>query len=521
MASKPLTPNPNDAGSTINTDPSVSGENAYYIEDYYVNHGTIENSGSTITVLKHYQSFLINDGVINNDYNAELHNICTLNNYYDGTIDNNGLIENNIGAEEFWNDGHLNNYAAGRLVNNDSLLNSGKLINYGTIDNNSAWSDGSAGEHNIGGGLIRNQGTLSNSGTINNSNLIEVRPLGVLNNLGGLINNKGTLGTWAYGFIYINDAGAIINEQLGVLTNAGMIQNDGVINNTMSSQGPKAFVNNGLLSGNGSIRGAWTDHGTIKPGNSAGGMLIDGHYYKKGGSKEIELGGSYSGDGDRTSTEFDWIEITADLELSGELDVLLIDGFRLSAGDSFVITKVDGDLSGQYDGLDEGESLGRFKSDNGGTLDLFVTYQGGDGNDIELYTKSFFGVLPDSLSEPRMLGINEEDSLTGTSADEVIFGGSGDDQVAGGNGNDWIKGGYGDDTLKGERGADAYVLSSGNDVIDGFSFAENDRISVGDGVNLFFEQARDDLLIRGDGIETRLLDVDKGEFLAAELIILA
>ena len=58
-------------------------------------------------------------------------------------------------------------------------------------------------------------------------------------------------------------------------------------------------------------------------------------------------------------------------------------------------------------------------------------------------------------------------------------------------------------------------------MIDGFSFAENDRISVGDGVNLFFEQARDDLLIRGDGIETRLLDVDKGEFLAAELIILA
>ncbi|WP_156486142.1 hypothetical protein [Prochlorococcus sp. MIT 1306] len=81
MASKPLTPNPNDAGSTINTDPSVSGENAYYIEDCYVNHGTIENSGSTITVLKHYQSFLINDGAINNDCNAELHNICTLNNY--------------------------------------------------------------------------------------------------------------------------------------------------------------------------------------------------------------------------------------------------------------------------------------------------------------------------------------------------------------------------------------------------------------------------------------------------------
>ena len=61
------------------------------------------------------------------------------------------------------------------------------------------------------------------------------------------------------------------------------------------------------------------------------------------------------------------------MQLAGDLDVSLIDGFELSAGDSFVITKVDGDLSGQYDGLNEGDSVGRFKSENGDTLDLFVT----------------------------------------------------------------------------------------------------------------------------------------------------
>ncbi len=85
------------------------------------------------------------------------------------------------------------------------------------------------------------------------------------------------------------------------------------------------------------------------------------------------------------------------MQLTGDLDVSLIDGFKLSAGDSFVITKVDGDLSGQHDGLNEGYSVGRFKSDNGGTLEFFITYQGGDDNDIELYTKSVFGVLPKSL----------------------------------------------------------------------------------------------------------------------------
>ncbi|KZR81716.1 hypothetical protein PMIT1342_01057 [Prochlorococcus marinus str. MIT 1342] len=53
MASKPLAPHPNHAGSTINTDPSVSVKNAYCIDDCYVNHATIEHSGSRITILKH------------------------------------------------------------------------------------------------------------------------------------------------------------------------------------------------------------------------------------------------------------------------------------------------------------------------------------------------------------------------------------------------------------------------------------------------------------------------------------
>ena len=52
------------------------------------------------------------------------------------------------------------------------------------------------------------------------------------------------------------------------------------------------------------------------------------------------------------ATKHDWIKITGNLELKEDLDVSLIDDFTLSTDDSFVITKVDGDLSGQYDGLD-------------------------------------------------------------------------------------------------------------------------------------------------------------------------
>ncbi|KGG26604.1 MULTISPECIES: calcium-binding protein [unclassified Prochlorococcus] len=226
-------------------------------------------------------------------------------------------------------------------------------------------------------------------------------------------------------------------------------------------------------------------------------------------------------------TKHDWIEIKSDLKLAGEAKVKILNHFKLSAGDSFVITEVDGDLTSEYDGLNEGDSAGRFKSEHGGRLDLFVTYQGGDGNDIELYTKPFFGVLPDSLSETRIIGSDADDSLTGTSADEVIFGangndvllgGGGDDQVTGGNGDDKLDGGLEDDTLKGDCGADNYILSSGENIYESFSIDENDQAVVGKGVDLSFRQVGDNLLIKGVAIHSTLLDVDKNNFLAADYI---
>ncbi|KZR67931.1 calcium-binding protein [Prochlorococcus sp. MIT 1303] len=394
-----------------------------------------------------------------------------------GILNNGGILRNNGGSLGISHGSSLSNNDGGKLINDGSLVNYGNLLN------------------NQGGMLTHSSGTIENNGILSNSGVFNINTGCNLDNLTNYLTNERT----------------------------GTITNDGHITTLWF-----VFTNYGLIQGTGHTGGDIVNHGTINGGKSVGGYLIDGNLYQRDGSlKLIELGGTYHGDGDRTATEHDWIEITGNLELAGKLDVSLIDGFKLSGGDSFVITKVDGDLSGQYDGLDEGDSVGRFKSDNGGTLDLFVTYQGGDGNDIELYTKSAFGVLPNSLSDTRIIGSDEEDSLTGTNAhevmhggngDDVLLGGGGDDQVTGGNGNDKLYGGLGDDTLKGDRGADTYKLSSGNDVIDGFSFAENDRISVADGVDLSFKQVGDDLLLTADGIHTTLLDVDKGEFLAADVI---
>ncbi|WP_413314593.1 MULTISPECIES: calcium-binding protein [unclassified Prochlorococcus] len=488
---KQISPNPNPAGNYL--------PHSLPIDDPYIDY---------VNDIDY-----INDGVI---YCTNFQN----NNTAGASFTNNGHL--NLGSSfnvdsslVSWapftiaKDGQLWAHPESKIINYNAMTVSGKGLNPNIYIAQScsffnSWVQEGPPEERLMKGILCNSGSITNEGTLTNEE-------------SATIDNK---------------PGALIANQIGDITryaseliNNGTLNNDGTIDNT----GGGSFINTstGTYSGSGQILGSWTDHGVVKAGNSAGGMFVDGHYYKKGGSKEIELGGIYHGDGDRTATEHDWIEITGDLELAGNLDVSLIDGFKLSAGDSFVITKVDGDLSGEYDGLDEGDSVGRFKSEKGGKLDLFLTYEGGDGNDIELYTKSFFSVLPDSLRDPRIIGSDDKDSLTGTSADEVIFGGSdddvllggaGDDQVTGGNGNDKLDGGLGDDTLKGDRGADDYILSSGEDIYESFSIDENDQVVVGEGVDLSFQQVGDNLLIKGIAIHTTLLDVDKDEFLAADCI---
>ncbi len=110
-------------------------------------------------------------------------------------------------------------------------------------------------------------------------------------------------------------------------------------------------------------------------------LTIDGDYFKVDGGKEIQLGGLFDGDGDNALAEFDRIDVTGNLELTGTLDVKLIDDFELQPGHVFNFLRVGGVLSGQYDGLSEGELVGNF-----GGQDLFITYGGGDGNDVALFT---------------------------------------------------------------------------------------------------------------------------------------
>ena len=194
------------------------------------------------------------------------------------------------------------------------------------------------------------------------------------------------------GDIEINNSGRLTNYDGGRLDNSGWLTNEGTLNNnnfgTLNNNGTidttgGTFTNNGTLNGTGHIIGSYTDHGQTKPGNSAGVLTIDGDYFKVEGSKEIELGGLFDGGGDKSLTDHDWLDVTGNVDLVGTLDVKLIDGFKLHRGNVFNFLRVGGTLTGQYDGLGEGDLVRNF-----GGQDLFITYGGGDGNDVALFTNA-------------------------------------------------------------------------------------------------------------------------------------
>ena len=292
----------------------------------------------------------------------------TLENGTGGTLSNDGIMTNN-GTLTFRTGSTFDN-TGGKLTNA-----SGRIESY--IDDYYFALADSSNANFVGGTVNLESGTTF-------ANYANMTATGNLNNAAGMTLENGTGGTLTNNGTLTND-GALVNE--GILFNHGTLDNslEGTLTNngTIDMFWVGEFTNNGTLNGSGTIIGRYTDHGQTKPGNSAGVMTIDGDYFKVEGSKEIELGGLFDGDGDKALTEHDWLEVTGDAELSGTLDVKLIDGFDLDRGNVFNFLRVGGILSGQYDGLSEGDLVGNF-----GGQDLFITYRGGDGNDVALFTNA-------------------------------------------------------------------------------------------------------------------------------------
>ncbi len=367
--------------------------------------GTLEN---TIGGHIHVQSGnLMLDGSVNNkglitvDSNAgmiigELSGLDFNND--GGTINNSGGIISAV--DNFFMKSGLNHLSGSRYVNQalisvdaqttlnieqnfdnqDQLTSDGEIFLKGYLKNSSNYNQSGVIETNSNSsfyvdGTFENDSSLQNSGMIEgNGEIKNASAADIKNNSGASISNNKT---------FEND-GSIINDgDLSNLSGANLI-NNGVINTTKGR-----FTNNGTLSGTGKIIGHVNDSGTLSTGNSTGGFTIEGNHYKSGGTTLIELGGTSDGKLDPNESEFDWHHVTGDKIINGgSLEVDLTDDFKLSKGLEFIISRIDGQLIGNYQGLEEGASVGRFESIYGGSMDLRISYRGGDGNDISLYTDS-------------------------------------------------------------------------------------------------------------------------------------
>lgn len=120
------------------------------------------------------------------------------------------------------------------------------------------------------------------------------------------------------------------------------------------------------------------NQGTMKLGDSFGHATIERFTQQVTGTLEIQLGGTSAG-------EFDALHVLGDAQLVGDLAVSLPIGFSLEGGQRFTIVEVDGNQIGEFDGLTEGALVGSFGEE------LFITYTGGDGNDVVLFTAGLPG----------------------------------------------------------------------------------------------------------------------------------
>ncbi len=416
-----ISPNPNPSGNKI----FVYGNRQN--NEVFANHGQIEiNVASTLTnwntlnnesggLVKFFSGTLVNEtGALIN-----LKNGSTYDGINSGTLINRGSISTGntaiLNISQFDNTGNFTNH--GQYNANGTQTNDGSITNYGslnykavTTNTNTYVNHGTVfSDFSLSSYSFTNQGNLTNHGTWNIENAVTNNQQQIDNYGSWTVesswNNTGTFrnfDTVNFDVSSRND-GTFINEVAatteltGIFENYGSIQNEGALSGTtamLRSHGDitnngvidtaSLFFVEGTLDGTGTIQGDLVaDSNTIvAPGNSAGVITIGGDVPTFYGTLEIELGGDFDGGGDKSLSEFDWLDIAGDLALNpgAILDVQFINGFEIQGTQSFKIVDVAGSLSGQFSGLGEGDLVGTFAD-----TDLFISYQGGDGNDIVLF----------------------------------------------------------------------------------------------------------------------------------------
>jgi len=338
------------------------GGASFQHEGTLTNTGTIQNqAGGTFGMA----------GLLQNLGGAIFQNSGSIEN--SGTIENAGLLQN-LGGASFQNNGTLQNLTGGLLQN----LGGASFQNAGTIENQLGGVFGNAGLlQNLGGASFQNVGTLNNllggvvnnHGSFTNSSNHTVNNDGVFNVHGELNNTEtGVFNNNAAGELAIHDSGWFINQgqvnNSGVIANAGnveigaggfisgpgsYVQSDGMTWVDGSLSGASVHINGGVLAGNGSVVSASAillgDTAVLQPGGdyAAGKLSLDGDVeFSNVSILSMDVLGNQQGIG------YDWLAVTGDVSLSGEL-ILTFD-YALQQGEVFtLLSSSDGIVSGRFD----------------------------------------------------------------------------------------------------------------------------------------------------------------------------
>ncbi len=234
---------------------------------------------------------------------------------------------------------------------------SGTLFNTGTVNvvDGSLTTDGYV--YNQGNVSVTN-GTARFDGQLENSGVMQIA--GEQSDIFGTVNNQS-------------------GGEIRVGSGAQAVFYDDVVNNGDVNIGSgSTFTSLGYLAGSGRFLGAGDVEilGEFAPGNSPGYVEFQTDVQLAPTSTLlIEIGGL------TPTIEHDFLYSLSDVGLAGLLDVTMYGGYLLNPGDEFLFWEIDGTRTGLFDGFGEGELVGVFND-----VSLFLSYAGGDGNDLLLYS---------------------------------------------------------------------------------------------------------------------------------------
>lgn len=232
----------------------------------------------------------------------------------------------------------------------------------------------------IGGGLGRAELVLDPNDELATTNGLRIAENGVL-------TAQGTI----HGPVENSSLGLISVDQGNSLLISGNLIQNGVLQ--ILGDASPAFVSVlGDFSGVGGFHGAGNLalQGGFRPGNSTASIRGEGNLFLEVSSTtEIELAGLLE-------NEFDQLVLDGDLDIRGNLTAVTLHGYLPKPGDSFLVLDVQGERSGEFQGLPERAVVTQI-----GLRQISVSYRAGDGNDVELFTTSLADFDGDNRLECR------------------------------------------------------------------------------------------------------------------------